>query len=583
MKNFFLYTYKSKYGYKNLSKKNKIFIIILAIIAAIILITAYLLPNSYKNKFATLFSYSVQQIPKNLDPQTASNSDEISVINNIFEGLYKRNLDNTFSLACANSVRTNPEKTIYNFTIKDDLYWVTNCRQKQPLNNKLTASDFEFAFKRLLNPQTKSPFALNYYFIKNAQKVHSGQTNLNQLGVYTNGNQLTIELEHPVPNLEELLSLSPTMPCNEKFFNSTNGRYGLCLETLLCNGPFYVHQWPQNQKNKRLRIRVNSKNPSSKNIKIMGVNLSQRPSQETFRLLKKNEIDSAILNTSEFNLNKSKIGLNQVHQFNNSTSGIVFNQNNELFQNEKIRQALAMSIDRKSITKKLNSKKAKPAFNLVPDSVTIAGKPFNDIKKTNACPEYDPETAKNLFNQGINELKQAKNKIASSKNNKRKTEEQVELNKFSIMITNDLYEIINEILQNWQKNLNIYLKIDLCDDETFLKNLKNKNFDCALINIENDFNNPCNILSQFLKNSPLNFANFDLPKLEPLINQAVAATSADEMTKLSLEAEREILNSGSFIPIFHPIQAFVCNQKFKDVLLIENCKQLLFSFIKPKK
>ncbi|MFR8011371.1 MAG: hypothetical protein ACLU8W_06370 [Clostridia bacterium] len=33
------------------------------------------------------------------------------------------------------------------------------------------------------------------------------------------------------------------MPCSEQFFNSTGGRYGLELELMLYNGPYYLSRW----------------------------------------------------------------------------------------------------------------------------------------------------------------------------------------------------------------------------------------------------------------------------------------------------------------------------------------------------
>lgn len=565
------------------------FKVLLQILVSFFFLLFALIPSGCKNSYSKLLSYSVQNIPKNLDPQTACNPDEISTIANVFEGLYRKNPNNTFSLAAASNVQHNPEKTCFVFSIKNNRFWFLkseNKANKQKFEQPISAADFEFAFKRLLSPSSNSTFAQNYYFIKNAQAVHEGKLNIESLGVKAkNNNELSLELEHPVPNLEEMLAASPAMPCCEKFFVHTKGRYGLNIDTIMCNGYFYVHHWPQNQKDKKLRLRVNPKNPDSNNIKILGVNLSQRPQNEALKLVKKNELDSAFFdNNVEADLNSLNHNNNLI-EFQNSTSGIIFNQKSELFQNEKIRQALALTINRKEIENNLNSKKAIIAQNIVPNSVTISGETFQKLKSSNStCPEFDLEKAQELFTAGINELKpKTKKNKKNKKSNKENADLNLNLNKCSILVNKNNYNILNKILQNFQQNLNLYLKTDVCDDETYLNRLRNGNFDCALVTLENEFNSPSCLLSKFLPNSPFNFANVQIPNLKPLLDRATKAYSLEDMANFFELAEREILNSASFIPIFHPIKYFAYSKKFDNVHLIKSCKLLLFDSIVPKK
>lgn len=583
---------KFKFHHKhNLNKINNYFLnstcfkAILKILTIIMLIVL-IVPNGCKNSFSKLFGYSVQCIPKNLDPQTASTSDEISIICNVFEGLYKQNPNKTYSLAAASNVQSNEAKTKFLFNIKTDRFWSlqsTDSDEKQKFCQPLNASDFEFAFKRLLNPNTNSPFAQNFYFIKNAQPIHEGKMRLDNLGVKAQNNQLLMELEHPVPNLEELLSSAPAMPCNELFFQHTKGRYGLSLNTLMCNGLFYIHFWPQNRKDKKLRLRVNKKHPDSSSLKIIGVNLSQRSQKEALKLLSKNEIDSSFLDLDQTDLQNNKISsTNKIINFQNSTSGIFFNQNSALFKNEKIRQALAMTIDREHLNSVLNRQKSTIAKNLIPGSVSIAGENFQNLRTSSStCLEFNVAKAKELFADGIAELKpkiKSKNKKSSQNN---VTNNSLNLNQFSILVNENQYYIANEILQNWQQNLNLYLKVDLCDNETYLKKLQNKNFDCTLTTLENEFNNPIHILSKFLPNSSSDFNNNQLTNLQTYLNAAAQSASLHEMAKNFEQAEKEILNSANFIPIHHPIKIFAHTKKFDGIFLDPSCKLLIFSSINP--
>ena len=374
------------------------------------------------------------------------------------------------------------------------------------------------------------------------------------------------------------MSLAPTMPCNKEFFNYTKGRYGLNLDTVLCNGKFYVHQWPQNQKIKKLRLRVNKNNPDSNNIKILGINLSQRTKLEAFKLINKNEIDSAIFNATEFNLNK--IYSNNKQIFQNSTCGIIFNQNNMLFQNNKIKKALAMSTNHEQIKNSLNTNTMTKAYGIVPNSVNINKTSYRKLTNNiSPLPKYDPELAKSLFKQGLTEIQNKNSYKNNTKNKKSNKQPQVNLNNFSILVQENNYNLINELLQNWQQTFNLYLKIQVCNNDDYLTKLKNQNFDCAIITIENDFNSPSCTLNQFTNY----YDNNTLPELQSLLGTAAKANNEQDMANVYFEAEQKILHDGAFIPLFHPNKAFVLNKNFKNVLFINSCKQLYFEFTQPKK
>ena len=118
-----------------------------------------------------VLGFSLATAPENLDPQTASNSSAITIVNNIFEGLYRRTLDNKFELGAAKNVDISPDGKTYTYTIKDDLSWkYYNSESKMEdgtvVDFKVTADDFLFAFQRLMDPDVQTPYSSNYYFIK---------------------------------------------------------------------------------------------------------------------------------------------------------------------------------------------------------------------------------------------------------------------------------------------------------------------------------------------------------------------------------------------------------------------------------
>lgn len=530
-----------------------------ALFLTFVLATLLFFNGCKKSKFKNLISYSFFNNVKNLDPQTASEPEELTVIGNIFEGLYKKSLNEGYELGVAKNLEIKNNKT-YIFTLKNNVFW-RNLKDGES-KVKVTANDFVFAFKRLISKKTNSPFASNYFFIKNAKKIHEQKADLNSLGIYANNNnQLILELEHSVPNLEELLAATPAMPCNEKFFKSTDGRYGTTKEHISCNGPFFLNAWQvENSLTKRIKIRANDEYHLKDNVKIVGVNFTTRSPEEAFNLFKNKEINTAILNSSQFNI-LDKNNFNNT-PFQNKVVGLIFNQETPIFTDNSFRTALAYSVNREKITNKLELNQ-NIATGLIPNSITIAGQSYNKLKpNVNLCPIYNPSTAKKLINI-------AKKNI---------DEKDYNLNKYSILVNGTATQALNNMLQKWQKNLKLFLKVEEEENEKYFNRLKNGQFDLALVSIDNKFNTPNSILSAFTPNSKNNYAKYNVEALNKLLIAANTKTNLQEIVKNYSQAEYIICQQALFIPIAFETEYLAINKNIKNIIFNPANKQFYYAY-----
>ena len=88
-----------------------------------------------------------------------------------------------------------------------------------------------------MTPATAAPFASRLFAIKNAKEIGSGKKSADTLGVSApDEHTVIIELAYDDPSFEEALTTSVAMPCNEKFFNESGGKYGLTLNTVISCG-----------------------------------------------------------------------------------------------------------------------------------------------------------------------------------------------------------------------------------------------------------------------------------------------------------------------------------------------------------
>ena len=127
-----------------------------------------------------LMSYSLTDDPQSLDPQVASDYNSMLVIQNIYEGLLTKEEDGKLSEGVATSYDVSDDKMAYTFHLRSDAKWMHRYKNDpedgtESYNTPVTAYDFQFAFRRLLNPNTNSPFAANFYCIKNAKAVYGAK------------------------------------------------------------------------------------------------------------------------------------------------------------------------------------------------------------------------------------------------------------------------------------------------------------------------------------------------------------------------------------------------------------------------
>ena len=105
--------------------------------------------------------------PTSLDPAKAFDAESMEVVNALFEGLMRLDENHQPKPAVAEKVDVSPDGLTYTFTLRTDVKWSNG--------EPLTAHDFEYAWKRVLDPKTASSAAFLLYFIENAEEYNTGR------------------------------------------------------------------------------------------------------------------------------------------------------------------------------------------------------------------------------------------------------------------------------------------------------------------------------------------------------------------------------------------------------------------------
>ena len=136
--------------------------------------------------------------PKGLDPHQASGDPENQILGDLMVGLYTEDVKGNPILGAAEKVVTSPDGLNWTFTIRN---------HKWSDGKPVTADDFVYAYRRILDPKIASEYASILYPIKNAERVNKGEIATDQLGVSApNAKTFVIQLAHPAPYLPEMMT-----------------------------------------------------------------------------------------------------------------------------------------------------------------------------------------------------------------------------------------------------------------------------------------------------------------------------------------------------------------------------------------
>jgi len=171
-----------------------------------------------------------------VDPAMAEDFPSVEVTKQLFSGLVDHSPEMDVMPDVARSWEVLEGGRKYVFHLRDDVRWSDG--------TPVTAGDFEYAWKRVLNPATGLPTALVLYDIKEARAFHQGEMpDPDLVGVQARDElTLVVELEGPTSYLPHLLTHCLTYPV-PRHVVERHGEAWTEVENIVTNGPFRLEAW----------------------------------------------------------------------------------------------------------------------------------------------------------------------------------------------------------------------------------------------------------------------------------------------------------------------------------------------------
>lgn len=187
-----------------------------------------------------VFKLNLSQEGETLDSTLLTDVTGGNIHSLISEGLLKLEPSTgQFVAGLAKSYEISENGLEYVFHLRDDI--------KYNDGTPITAHDFEFSWKRSLDPNTAASYAYLLYPIKNAQQANEGKVSLDEVGVKAiDDKTLKVELNSPTAYFKSLLILPSYMPINKAYLEKMGDQYALEADSILSSGPFYIKSWDHN-------------------------------------------------------------------------------------------------------------------------------------------------------------------------------------------------------------------------------------------------------------------------------------------------------------------------------------------------
>lgn len=477
----------------------------------------------------------------NASPTLADNGVSFRVINQIFEGLYRLDKDGKPALALAASEpeEKNGGKTLI-FKIREDANWSNG--------DPVTAADFEYAWKKVVDPKTAAAYGPQMEeIVKNATQILKGEMSPDKLGIKAlDKKTLQIELENPVPIFKELLTTGTFFPQNQAFVEKQGDRYGTNSDTLISNGPYKLENW--NGTNLTWDYIKNPTYWDEKNVATEKIHVNVvKDTNAALNLYTTGKLDRVELD-GEFvkryqddkNFHKEATGRSVYMKMNQGKDG----EKTDL-ANLNIRRGLAMAIDKAGMVDTLLANGSKVLNGDVPGGIMFDPETKEDFRKQNGdLLKFDQQEAASAWSQGLKEIG--------------KTELTLTLTSGDTSLQRKQTEFIQNQLEQNLPGLTVKLK-NVTNQASFQADVT-QDFELLLGGWGGDYQDPLTYLNLFLTNSPGNHTGFSNAKYDELVLGAKGKLSAnpEKRWQALLEAEQILLKDNAvLIPLYQGGRAYL--------------------------
>lgn len=483
------------------------------------------------------FRLSISNEPPTLDWTLATDSVSFKVLTNLMEGLTQYNADLEPIPAVAKSWEFSEDGKVIRYYLRKDAFWSDG--------KPVTAQDFEYSWKRLLNPETAAQYAYFLFDLENAAEYNSGKIkDPSKVGVKALADDvLEVRLKRPVVYFPSITTFMVTYPQRQDIVEAYGDKWTE-PENIVTNGPFTLATWEHEYK---LELVANDRHFEGRPAIDLVTMYVVEERTTALTLYETGELELIELPPVAIPHYREHPEFAKMPQLRGYYYG--FNVKKPPFDDVRVRQAFAHSIDRAQLPRILNGEEI-PASSWIPKGM-FGYNPDIGLK-------FDPEKALRLLAEAGYPQGQGLPTVTAVYN------------------TQNRNRLIAEFLQGqWKEHLGISVLLESMEWKVFLSKLDTDPPQLFRLGWGADFPDPENFMNLFISTSGNNRLQWANRQYDELVERGPAITDPKQRQELYDEAQRILTETdAAMIPLFISMQNMLIKPYVKGLEL--NSMEMLY-------
>ncbi|GET12632.1 oligopeptide ABC transporter substrate-binding protein [Ligilactobacillus agilis] len=470
---------------------------------------------------------------------------------NVFESFYRLGKNGQPTAGLAKKATVSADGLTWTFTLRN---------AKWSNGDQITAQDFVYSWRRSLTPKTASPYAYLFSGVKNADAISKGKLPVEQLGIKALDNKtVEISLEKPIAYFKVLMAYPLFGPQNQKVVEKYGKKYATNSKYMVYSGPFVIKDWTGTSDKWSFQ-----KNPNywdKKQVKLDKISYKVVSNPNTgYELYQQGKLDMTPLSSQQVKNYKNSSEFKQypysyvaflAYNFNSTNAA-----NKKALNNQNIRRALSLALDRKVLTKKVFGDGSQVPTGFVANDLAKNPQTGVDFSKEQAVTKtvaYDANLAKKYWRKGLAEtgLKELTFNILAS----------------SDTPTNDA---LTQYLQSQYTKVlpGLKVKVQNIPGKSALERARKGEFDIYVSGWGGDFNDPITFLQIPLTGTSYNYGNYSNSEYDRLIAKATNEDANDKLARWNdLVAAAKLFNSQQGVsPLYQQTTAYLQKKRVKGII-----------------
>lgn len=493
-------------------------------------------------------SVDITSEPPELNSIKNTSTGGSQVLVQIMEGLTYLDQESKPHPAIAESWDISEDKKTYTFHLRKDAKWTNG--------DPVTAHDFVFAWNELFNPATGAQYAATWSPLIvgakeafNAKDDAAFQEALKDIG-YKAIDDYTFEvnLTAPYPYFLSVCAFYSLAPVNERAYKEIGAdNYAKEWDAIVTNGPWKMTSWIHESE---ITLEKNPDYYDADSIKLDKITMVMiGDSNARLNSFRAEELDMIDLVGEQVQV-LTEEGRTVDGWNDGSTWYFCFQVSRPGMKNQKVREALTLSIDVDSFIKNVLKNNSVVSYSFTPDVVANGEfkKKVGDVLKRPADGNYDAQKA--LLEEGL-------------------AEEGLTLETFHpVVITDDTDAAAKNCAffqEQWKQHLGLEVDVQQMPYKSRLARQHSKDFDISVAGWSADYDDPVSYLDVMITGGGNNHTTWSKPEYDKLIADAILEPDTEKRDQMLIDAENILLAELPIGPIYMRHKDYICSDRVTGI------------------